>query len=313
MNTKDFMRHFWLNNQYDPCSPSETTLYHYLLFEAEHQQWAMPFKVPTQMLIAYTGISKQGIIDARANLYKRGLITYSNGEGKGRPALYSLVSDTTNAMEGHEAQRQIVSQDTAQKITQDNTSDGTQWDTHNDTREDLLEYSHEQTHELTQKLTHDKTQDDTQIESQEEPQNGTLYETPDTTHEQVHEYSQEEPQEQSLGLPLHGIDGLPQKDTIDNNQMLSQVLPLSVLREKILKDTLWQEKVMFELANEGIQLNTTDLTKLIEGFFSWQDQQPGNSERDEADCRRHIFNNIKSRLKKKQQSLQEGPQPTGRN
>jgi hypothetical protein len=202
-----------------------------------------------------------------------------------------------------------VSQDTAQKVTQDNTPDGTQRETHNDTSEDSQEYPHEQTHEDT----HNKTQENALIESQEEPQNGTLYETPAMTHEQVHEYSQEEPQEQAHGLPQHGIDGIPQKNTIDNNQILSQVLPISVLRDKILKDEPWQEKVMLELAKEGIELCTTDLTKLIEGFFSWQEQQPDNSERDEADCRRHIFNNIKCRLKKMQQSLQERPQSTGWN
>ncbi len=313
MNIIECLNHFWLNNQYEPCSPSETTLYHYLLYEAERQQWVMPFRIPTQMVMTYTGISKQGVNDARESLRKRGFITYSKGEGKGRPALYSLVSYATNAVEGHKSQLPIVSQDTAQKITQDNTPDGTQRETHNDTSEDSQEYPQVQTYELTQELTHDKTIEDTLIESQEEPQNGTLYETPATTHEQVHEYSQEEPQEQSLGLPQHGIDGLPQKDTIDNNQILSQVLPLSVLRDKILKDESWQEQVMLDLAKEGIQLSTTDLTKLIEGFFSWQEQQPDNSERDEADCRRHIFNNIKSRLRKKQQSLQERPQSTGRN
>ena len=309
MNTVNYMNYFWHNNQYAPCSPSETTLYHYLLFEADRQQWVMPFKIPTQMLIAYTGISKQGVNDARESLQKRGLITYSKGEGKGRPALYSLVSYATNTAEVHKTQLPIVSQDTAQKVTQDNTPDGTQRETHNDTSEDSQEYPHEQTHEDT----HNKTQENALIESQEEPQNGTLYETPAMTHEQVHEYSQEEPQEQAHGLPQHGIDGIPQKNTIDNNQILSQVLPISVLRDKILKDEPWQEKVMLELAKEGIELSTTDLTKLIEGFFSWQEQQPDNSERDEADCRRHIFNNIKCRLKKMQQSLQERPQSTGWN
>ena len=77
MNIVNYMNHFWLNNQYEPCSPSETALYHYLLFEAERQQWAMPFRIPTQMVMTYTGISKQGVKDARESLRKRGFITYS--------------------------------------------------------------------------------------------------------------------------------------------------------------------------------------------------------------------------------------------
>lgn len=109
MNIVNYMNHFWFQNQYDPCSSSETTLFHYLLFEAERQQWVMPFKLPTQMVISYTGISKPVVEKARKGLQKRGLITYSNGEGKGRPAQYSLVLNVATEVKEHNPQPSTAS------------------------------------------------------------------------------------------------------------------------------------------------------------------------------------------------------------
>ena len=84
----DYMNHFWFENENDPCSLSEATLYFYLLYEANRQHWASPFKVSTQMLVARLNTSKQNVMKAREGLKKRGLIDYSKGEGKGKPALY---------------------------------------------------------------------------------------------------------------------------------------------------------------------------------------------------------------------------------
>ena len=86
----DYMNHFWFENENDPCSLSEGVLYFYLLYEANRQHWVKPFKVSTQMLVARLNTSKQNVMKAREGLKKRGLIDYSKGEGKGKPALYSL-------------------------------------------------------------------------------------------------------------------------------------------------------------------------------------------------------------------------------
>ena len=86
----DYMNHFWFENENDPCSLSEGVLYFYLLYEANRQHWASPFKVSTQMLVARLNTSKQNVMKAREGLKKRGLIDYSKGEGKGKPALYTL-------------------------------------------------------------------------------------------------------------------------------------------------------------------------------------------------------------------------------
>ena len=47
MGIYDYMNHFWFENENDPCSLSETSLYFYLLYEANRQHWVMPFKVST--------------------------------------------------------------------------------------------------------------------------------------------------------------------------------------------------------------------------------------------------------------------------
>ena len=90
MSIYDYMNHFWFENENDPCSLSEATLYFYLLYEANRQHWVKLFKVSTQMLVARLNTSKQNVMKAREGLKKRGLIDYSKGEGKGKPALYTL-------------------------------------------------------------------------------------------------------------------------------------------------------------------------------------------------------------------------------
>lgn len=93
MSIYDYMNHFWFQNENDPCSLSEIALYSYLQYEANRQHWVSPFKVSTQMLVARLNTSKQNVMKAREGLRKRGLIGFSKGEGKGKPALYTLSRD----------------------------------------------------------------------------------------------------------------------------------------------------------------------------------------------------------------------------
>ena len=90
MSIFELMNYFWFRNENEPCSLSEMALYHYLLYEANRQHWTMPFKVSTQMIQARLNTSKQNVMKAREALTKRGLISYSKGEGKGKPAIYTL-------------------------------------------------------------------------------------------------------------------------------------------------------------------------------------------------------------------------------
>ena len=110
MGIYDYMNHFWFENENDPCSLSEATLYFYLLYEANRQHWASPFKVSTQMLAARLNTSKQNVMKARDGLRKRGLIDFSKGEGKGKPALYTLRLS--------EEQSQSLSQLMTQQLTE---------------------------------------------------------------------------------------------------------------------------------------------------------------------------------------------------
>ncbi len=91
MSIFDHINNFWFRNESEPCSPSEMALFFYLLFEANRQHWVMPFKVSTQMIQARLNTSKQNVMKAREGLAKRGFITFSKGEGKGKPALYTLL------------------------------------------------------------------------------------------------------------------------------------------------------------------------------------------------------------------------------
>jgi biotin operon repressor len=80
------------------------------LYEANRQHWASPFKVSTQMLAARLNTSKQNVMKARDGLRKRGLIDFSKGEGKGKPALYTLCLS--------EEQSQSLSQLMTQQLTE---------------------------------------------------------------------------------------------------------------------------------------------------------------------------------------------------
>lgn len=277
MNIVNYMNHFWLNNQYEPCSPSETALYHYLLFEAERQQWEMPFRIPTQMVMTYTGISKQGVKDARESLRKRGFITYSKGEGKGRPALYSLVHNNTNELHTQQYRRITASQSVTDSKTQKMTEDVTQ------------QLSSGPMQELSQELTHESTLTETQ--------ESTLTDTQDLTQGLTEDLPQELIPELPHEAPLYNAP----ESTKESAQSLPQKLPLSELRTILLNDTSWHDEMIRQLANDGISIDHTVLTRRIAGFLDWQEKL-GVLERAETDCRSHILNSIRKGCLKKQQT-----------
>lgn len=123
MSIFDYMNHFWDVNENDPCSLSENALFFYLLYEANRQHWVMPFKCNTQMLLARLNTSKQNIMKAREGLRKRGLIGFSKGEGKGRPALYTLL---LGKGESSQQQSQPLFQALAPQLPQPMTTELTQ-------------------------------------------------------------------------------------------------------------------------------------------------------------------------------------------
>jgi hypothetical protein len=252
-------------------------LYHYLLFEAERQQWTMPFRIPTQMVMTYTGISRQGVKDARESLRKRGFITYSKGEGKGRPALYSLVHNNTNELHTQQYRCITASQSVTDSKTQKMTEDVTQ------------QLSSGPTQELSQELTHESTQTETQ--------ESTLNDTQDLTQGLTEDLPQELIPELPHEAPLYNVP----ESTQGSAQSLPQKLPLSELRTILLNDISWHDEMIRQLANDGISIDHTVLTRRIAGFLDWQEKQ-GVLERAETDCRSHILNSIRKGCLKKQQT-----------
>ena len=118
MSIFDYMNHFWFENESEPCSLSETALYFYLMYEANRQHWAMPFKVSTQMLVARLNTSKQNVMKAREGLRKRGLIDFSKGEGKGKLALYRLLLSETQSQSLPPTMTQLLSETLTSKLSQ---------------------------------------------------------------------------------------------------------------------------------------------------------------------------------------------------
>lgn len=118
MSIYDLITNFWFRNEYDQCSLSEVALYFCLLHEANRQHWASPFKAGTQMLIARLGTSNQNIMKAREGLMRRGLITFTKGEGKGKPALYTLNLNTSENGVQPQPLTQTLTQEVTPSLTQ---------------------------------------------------------------------------------------------------------------------------------------------------------------------------------------------------
>jgi hypothetical protein len=122
MSIYDYMSNFWYKNEYKQCSMTEIALYFCLLYEANRQHWASPFKASTQMLIARLGTSKQNVMKARDSLMRRGLISYVKGDGKGKPALYTLLispaDDCGQSQEFTQPLTQMITPVMTQQVTQ---------------------------------------------------------------------------------------------------------------------------------------------------------------------------------------------------
>lgn len=118
MSIFELMNYFWFRNENESCSLSEIALYYYLIFEANRQHWTMPFKVSTQMLMARLGTSKQNIMKARDGLMHRGLICYVKGDGKGRPALYTLLISSAGNVEHSQELTRLLTQQTTPVLSQ---------------------------------------------------------------------------------------------------------------------------------------------------------------------------------------------------
>ena len=227
MSIFDLMNYFWLRNENEPCSLSEIALHNYLLFEANRQHWVMPFKVSTQMIQARLNTSKQNVMKARDGLARKGIINFTKGEGKGRPAVYTLLLRLPSDKLDTQLLPQTLSQPLAQTLTQSLTD------------------------ELTQTLPSSKIK------------------------EENTQYFAEK------------------KATPSPPQTVSKVvLTLPELQEKLLKDEQWLLDLKQRLVAANISLGLDELKGKIIDFFDEQ-QNKGVEEKDEADCRKYVYNWIK--------------------
>ena len=91
----ELLNRFWLENEYDPCSATEITLYFVLLDKANTRRWKMPFRCSTELIRMQLSTTRQNVLKAREGLHKRGFISFTTGTSKGNYAQYSIIDCTT--------------------------------------------------------------------------------------------------------------------------------------------------------------------------------------------------------------------------
>ena len=91
VNIYEIMQRFWRENEYEPFSTAEISLYFFLIDRANSRRWQMPFKCPTSVISNAIQVTRQTVVNARESLRERNFITYSKGTGKGSHPMYSLV------------------------------------------------------------------------------------------------------------------------------------------------------------------------------------------------------------------------------
>jgi hypothetical protein len=93
------MNRFWAENEKQSLSPSEASLYFFLLYKANSLYWQMPIRCPTSKLCIELNVTKQCIAKARKKLKERGLIDYTSGCNKIIAPDY-VITDCTDELSG---------------------------------------------------------------------------------------------------------------------------------------------------------------------------------------------------------------------
>ena len=87
---------FWETNRNTQFTMAETTLYFYLLNEANRNYWQMPIACATAIICASTGMTKATLIRARNGLKKKGLIGFTEGVQHSRAPTYHIRTFETD-------------------------------------------------------------------------------------------------------------------------------------------------------------------------------------------------------------------------
>ena len=92
----DYMNQFWRASAMEYMSTSEVALYAFIVNECNQHRWNMPVPCSTVRICEMLHMSKQTLCNARKNLAKRGLISFTDGRSRHVPSKYSLLIWTDN-------------------------------------------------------------------------------------------------------------------------------------------------------------------------------------------------------------------------
>lgn len=93
VNLYELMHGFWKENDYEPFPASATVLFFFLLDRANSRHWNMPIRCPTTLISRALIVSEQTVLNSRIALYKRGIITFTKGQGNIVAPTYNINTD----------------------------------------------------------------------------------------------------------------------------------------------------------------------------------------------------------------------------
>ena len=94
VNLYELMHEFWKENDYEPFPASATALFFFLLDRANSRHWNMPIRCPTTLISRALMVSEQTVLNSRIALYKRGIITFTKGQGNTVAPSYYIITDS---------------------------------------------------------------------------------------------------------------------------------------------------------------------------------------------------------------------------
>lgn len=111
---------FWETNRNTQFTMAETTLYFYLLNEANRNYWQMPIACATAIICASTGMTKATLIRARNGLKKKGLIGFTEGVQHSRAPTYHIRTFETDGETADSTAHKTDAETTHATIIKDN-------------------------------------------------------------------------------------------------------------------------------------------------------------------------------------------------
>lgn len=209
MSLYEICKEFWKENEKHRFSPSEITLFFFILNECNKQYWQMPISCSTEYICSKIGITKTTICRARRKLARSGFIEYSKGKWGTKTPQYTIC------LLGN-----VVTIDVTNGVTNDVT------------------------------INKDKDKDKDR-----------------------------------------------ESDYIARPEKSGKVIfPIPELRKRLMGDTMWHDKVLLLLSEEGLRIDKPTLIALLGQFFLMLETN-GPEGKELSDCKHHAYNWIRRKLK----------------